>query len=248
MYKLLTFRGRCILLGVSMLAAFFCSRIGALLLLSAAQYGALASPSAEVKQPEAIVLLAADYDRVERTAWQYWKTGLPVMVTGGNKDENFITEAAWMVRTLHADFNVPVKWIEDKAQTTEESAMYTAELLKRNGIWRVWIVTDDRHMLRARLLFDRYCIDTVPAPVRYAHELESMEFTIPDLFPSMLGWRVTRSVLHEVGGIVWFYLVYVLPQPTAEREVPGCRSGLVSYGHLEKPLRVWQNVSASNLT
>jgi uncharacterized SAM-binding protein YcdF (DUF218 family) len=189
------------------LIAFLCSRMGALILLSIIRYGALPSSAGDAKQPEAIVLLAADYGRVERSAWQYRQTGLPVLVTGGNMDENLITEAAWMEQTLRVDFNVPVKWVEDRAQTTEESAMYSAELLKRNGIRQVMLVTDDRHMLRARLLFGAYGIDVFPTPVRYSGHLESMAFSVSDLFPSWLGWRLTRSVLHEVGGIAWFYLV-----------------------------------------
>jgi uncharacterized SAM-binding protein YcdF (DUF218 family) len=176
------------------------------MLLKALQYGALPNAAPADQHPQAIVLLAADYARVRRTAELYSQTGLPILVTGGRRNETSRTEADWMACALQENFSTPVKWWEEKAQTTEENAKFSAAILQQNGIHRILLVTDDRHMLRARLIFAGYGFDVTPAPVKFAANLENMEFTPTDLLPSRLGQRLTYSVLHEVAGIAWHYL------------------------------------------
>lgn len=85
-------------------------------------------------------------------------TRLPVLVTGSGR------EAAAMRRFLEEDLQVPVHWVEGSSSTTHENALFTARLLKREGINRIILVTSSSHMQRAVIEFERVGFEVNAAP------------------------------------------------------------------------------------
>ena len=49
-------------------------------------------------------------------------------------------------------FNVPTKWIEPKALTTKENALFTKQNIGKEGIHKIILVTNEWHMQRAKII------------------------------------------------------------------------------------------------
>lgn len=90
-------------------------------------------------------------------------TKLPVLVTGGAPAPGLAAEATLMRRTLEEDFNVPVRWVEDLALDTRDNARLSAEILGREGIRKVVLVTHAFHMRRAVGEFADAGLEAIPA-------------------------------------------------------------------------------------
>jgi uncharacterized SAM-binding protein YcdF (DUF218 family) len=127
-------------------------------------------------------------------------TGLPVLVTGGNPERALYAEATLMRDALEREFDVRVRWVEDKSDTTADNAHLSAPLLRAAGIKRILLVTDAWHMPRALPLFEREGLTVVPAPMGY---LGQRAFRWQMLVPSAEGLRQTSLALRE-----WLAIVY----------------------------------------
>lgn len=102
-------------------------------------------------------------ERVRYTAYLQKQTDLPLLITGSSY--NGASEAAVMARELAMFFHVPTKWLEEQAKTTKENAYFTRKMLEKEGIKKIVLVTNQWHMQRARLLFEREGFDILPASV-----------------------------------------------------------------------------------
>ncbi|MES2831316.1 MAG: YdcF family protein [Pseudomonadota bacterium] len=132
-------------------------------------------------------------------------TGLPILVTGGNRTKDALREskAASMARALRTDFRTPVAWIEGESETTAENAEFSRRILLANGITKVLLVTDAMHMPRAERVFDDGNLQVVAAP--------TMFFTLDELdlnafFPSAEGLRRAYYASYEWFGLLWYRL------------------------------------------
>lgn len=143
---------------------------------------------------------------LERLRWAarlHRETGLPVMVTGGLPLGNTTTEAAQMKDALSRDFGVKVKWLEDRSDNTLQSAGYAREILAREGIARIALVTHASHMRRARRAFVQSGFDVVEAPTGFSTSgpLNAMSF-----LPNAWGMVQSRIFFHEALGTGWYHV------------------------------------------
>lgn len=166
--------------------------------------------------PGAIVILSADVDRTgepggtdlgpltlerERAgAALARRTGLPVLVTGG-----LVTApppvAELMAASMDKDFGIPVRWVEAASPTTWENARFSAAILQRDGIGRVFLVTHAWHMRRSLLAFRRAGLDAVPAPVRSD---PWPRWSPLELVPRTSSWQRSYYAMHEWIGLLWY--------------------------------------------
>lgn len=136
-------------------------------------------------------------------------TGLPILVSGGVGAGAGDAGAQWqglaladaMAVALRDDFGVPVRWIEPRSRDTFENAVYSAAMLRKDGVRRVLLVTDAMHMPRARAAFEHAGLEVVAAPTLFfGAPLRS----IGALVPSAEGMRRSWYALYELIGIAWY--------------------------------------------
>jgi uncharacterized SAM-binding protein YcdF (DUF218 family) len=208
------------------LLAFLSTTGGARLLVAPLERMTVPLTAPERAGAQAIVVLAAgrmrhapeygnrdipDYTglaRLRYTAHLQRKTGLPILVSGGNVGggvaaDRASSEAEGMAAALREDFGVPVQWLEGRSNNTAENAAFSAAILRANGIHRILLVTDAMHMPRARDVFERAGLDVVSAPTMF---FSQQPLSVHTWFPSAEGMRRSWYASYELIGMVWYRL------------------------------------------
>lgn len=137
------------------------------------------------------------------------QTGLPVLLTGGSPDATSnedLSEAAVMAMVMKSELGTKATWLEEKSNTTQENAQLTAEILKKEGINKVYLVTHFWHMPRSQRIFEKEGIQTTPIAHAYQdkNQFEIDQLTPVDFFPSTSGVSRARQIWHELTGLVWY--------------------------------------------
>ena len=134
------------------------------------------------------------------------QTGLPVLVSGGAVSRAQIPLALLMADMLGRDYGVKAKWLESRSTNTAENAIFSSEMLKRQGINRVILVTHAWHMERARAAFLANGMSVIAAPTAF-YGLGRINLPF-DLLPNLTALRMSGYAIHENVGIVWYRLRY----------------------------------------
>ena len=131
---------------------------------------------------------------------------LPVLLTGGLHFGQPPSEAQIMANSLAQDFAVQARWLENDSRTTWENAQFTADILHREGIRRVVLVTHAWHMPRSRWSFEQFGFQVIGAPVGF--------LSVPNGRP-LKGWLPeskalwhNTALLNEALGAVLYRLSY----------------------------------------
>ncbi len=134
------------------------------------------------------------------------RSGLPILVTGGNVFAGpQAPEAREAARVLAEDYGIAPRWVEDRSRNTRENARRSRALLARAGIRRVLLVTHAWHMPRAARAFRRAGLDVVPAPTLFATS-GNQDLTLLAWLPAASGLEATYTAAHEYLGILWYAL------------------------------------------
>lgn len=209
--------------GTLVVAYVLCAPAGANLFVTPLENLAVPLATGSNTGAQAIVVLAAgrlsdapeyagshipDYialARLRYAARLQHETGLPVLVTGGNRsdDARQDSKGASMARALREDFRTPVTWIEDNSETTAENASRSRVILQANGIRRILLVTDAMHMARSEAVFRAVGLQVIAAPTMFFRldKLDPVTF-----FPSAEGLRRSWYALYELIGLYWYRL------------------------------------------
>ena len=179
----------------------------------------LPPPSAGSPPPAAIVVLGAEIRRTSDTqavtvgrlslerlataARLQRRTGLPVLISGGALQADLPSIASVMADSLQTDFLVPARWREERSRTTWENALFSTEILKKEGITSVYVVTHAWHMRRALLSFRDTGLTITPAPTPPDRRDGAI---IDDFLPRASTWTVSYFALHEWIGHAWYAL------------------------------------------
>lgn len=127
-------------------------------------------------------------------------TGLPLGFSGGqgrSADKRSETEAQTVQNWLQQLGMPALRWSESLSRDTVENANMTANLLRKDGITHIALVTHAWHMPRAVRAFERAGLVVLPAPMGFIEP----EFS-PGLewLPSSVGLRNSHYLLHELLG------------------------------------------------
>lgn len=169
---------------------------------------------------EAIVVLASDvrpprYDRpyflpdqetfarCEFAAWLYhhWRP-VPILASGGGGSAR--SPFAATMRQLLQRAGVPetMIWTEETSQSTHESAVYGAEVLRKHGIGTIALVVEAQSMRRAAACFRKQGLTVVPAPSAF----RTLGPLSEELLPSWKAILRNETALHETAGLAWYWL------------------------------------------
>jgi uncharacterized SAM-binding protein YcdF (DUF218 family) len=167
--------------------------------------------------PEAIVILGGDLsrtaeapfvlpgaltlDRLRAGAALRRRTGLPILVTGGIVQPDRPAVATVMANSLREDFQVPVSWVENASADTWENATFSADILKKQGIRSVYVVTQGWHMRRAILAFRHTGLIVTAAPTALDAPIDPV---VSDFVPRASAWGWSYYALHEWIGCAWY--------------------------------------------
>ena len=143
---------------------------------------------------------------LERLRWGarlHRETGLPVLVTGGLPFGNATSEAAQMKEALTRDFQIPVKWLEERSDNTLESAQLSREILARDKVTRIALITHASHMRRAHRLFEQAGFTVLDAPTAFSGTGPT---TALSFLPNAHGLMQSRVFCHEALGLGWYHV------------------------------------------
>jgi uncharacterized SAM-binding protein YcdF (DUF218 family) len=138
----------------------------------------------------------ASVGRVRYGAWLARQTGLPLGFTGGGVHGMGPewSEADAARRMALKDYGMTLRWVETESRDTYENASLTRELLARDGVRHVAIVTNAWHMPRSVRTFEAAGLQVTAAPMGYVVPRES---PIPEWLPTALGLQSSQYVLRE---------------------------------------------------
>ena len=135
---------------------------------------------------------AIQLERLRYAAFLQKETHLPLLITGASPTGAI--EAKIAAEELQNFFNVPTKWIEPKALTTKENALFTKKILEKEGIrYEVLLVHHDEwHMQRAKLLFQQQGFDVLAASVGEGITPDSYGLNMMHFIPQ--GGAITKNM------------------------------------------------------
>lgn len=217
--------GTCISVGLVALFLISLPAVGTSLLMLHQDYPPLPADQltadlAASGGPQAIVVLGADFDerppeygapqptdltfaRLRYAAYLHGKTGLPLLVSAGNEASESERGGVVMKRALEEELGASVALVEQASTTTAENAVFSAELLRREGIERIYLVTHAWHMPRAMAAFEREGLVVTAAPTDFA---TAPSLALFDWLPSPRGLQSSYYFFHEALGRIAYAL------------------------------------------
>jgi uncharacterized SAM-binding protein YcdF (DUF218 family) len=142
--------------------------------------------------------------RVAYAAYLAKMTGLPILLSGGTAgsvNDRSIADA--MNVTLSRNFGVTARWLEEESSSTMENARNSAQLLRKEGITKVYVVTHAWHMRRAMIAFQHAGLDAIPAPTAF---VSRSGLLWRDFLPSSQALHLTYFGIYEWVGVAWYRL------------------------------------------
>jgi uncharacterized SAM-binding protein YcdF (DUF218 family) len=142
-------------------------------------------------------------ERVRYGAWLARRLGKPVMVSGGRVADDMRTEGSVMRAVLETEYGIPVRWVEERSTNTWENARYSAEMLRKDGIERIYLVSHAWHLKRAVPQFQRAGLRVVAAGTGYP-DPGADGAVITDFIPSAKAMLESYLAFHEGIGLIWY--------------------------------------------
>lgn len=141
--------------------------------------------------------------RVRYAAKLHRLTGKPILVSGGSVSGKTTAEAQQMQALLTEEFNVPVRWIEDRSRNTFENAIESHRMLAPVGLTTIYLVTHAWHIPRAQLAFEHAGFVVIAAPTEFKR-IE--DIGVHDLLPRASALVNSYYFFHEGFGYLWYAL------------------------------------------
>lgn len=164
----------------------------------------------EMKPADAIVVLAGEQEERVRYGIKLlkddWSRKDRIIMAGGPLVWKYTWAAIMKEQAESLGISGTKILLEDKSRSTEEDALYTKELLKKNGFRSIILVTSPYHSRRAAIIFKSVLggeFKIISAPV------EESWFTVDDW------WKRRRDrsvVLSEFSKYVWLWIFGVQEQ------------------------------------
>ena len=150
----------------------------------------------------------ATLTRLRYSAFLYQKTQARILVSGNDPTHSSINQTDYMANALKEYFGVPTKWREDRGYNTALEGIFSAEILKKAGIKKIYLVTIAYHMPRSIRAFQNKELEVIPAPTAFM-STETPLKSVTALLPSTKALDVSVNALHEYLGLFWYQIYYL---------------------------------------
>ncbi len=158
----------------------------------------------ETGQPDGIQQLQSTaLDRLRHGIELSRKTGIPVLVTGGKGwgagavSEN---EAEISRRVAREVFQFEIKWTESESRDTQENASNSKQLLTKQGISKIALVTHSWHMPRSLKAFQKVGFEVIPATMGFVADKKVEPLSLLPSSGALNGTIVTFREVAALGG------------------------------------------------
>jgi uncharacterized SAM-binding protein YcdF (DUF218 family) len=151
-------------------------------------------------------LSARSLERVDYALAVHRETRLPILLSGGSRDEQRRPVAELAADWLQQRAGLSAAAVDAASQDTWENARNSRVLLEQLGMRRVILVTHAYHMPRAQLSARAAGLDVVPAPFAFIHTPVDRRapYKATDWLPQTGQLERAYLVLHEMAGLVWY--------------------------------------------
>lgn len=136
-------------------------------------------------------------ERIDEGARLARRTSLPILVTGYGD---------LMAAALETSFGIRPRWIDNRSHTTHENALYSTQILRRDGIERIYLVTHFWHLQRSLRAFRHAEMEAVAVPAGRAPRFPA--HPILRLVPDIGMLAASYLLLHERLGSLWYRMRY----------------------------------------
>ena len=145
--------------------------------------------------------------RLRAAAGLQRQTHLPLLVSGGAPDGAGESEAVLMARSLKEDFGIEARWIESDSINTYQNATLSAQLLRKENIQQIFLVTDAIHMPRAQWAFEQTGLRVAPVPSQF---VGSNDYQHSSFIPNAQSLKYSHYAIHEWLGLLVYRLRYAV--------------------------------------
>jgi uncharacterized SAM-binding protein YcdF (DUF218 family) len=135
------------------------------------------------------------------------KTNLPILVTGGAPLEDRVPEGELMADALKQDFQVAATWKETSSRNTAENAIFSYDILAKENIQNIFLVTHAWHMSRAVRIFEEQGFQVTPAPTAF-EGFGPSPLVFFDFLPNAKALLKSYYAIHEIIGRAWYAIRY----------------------------------------
>ena len=148
------------------------------------------------------------FERLRYGAHLQTKTKLPILVTGGFIDPKDTPEGILMSESLERDFKIKAEWEENRSRNTAENAIFSWEILEKENINTIFLVSKAWHLPRAVEIFERQGFTVIPAPTGFDGFKSSDGMDFSDFMPSGNAVKTNYYAFHELVGMIWYFIRY----------------------------------------
>jgi uncharacterized SAM-binding protein YcdF (DUF218 family) len=153
----------------------------------------------ETGQPNGIQQLKPTaLDRLRHGIELSRKTGIPIMVTGGKgwgAEAGSEDEAEISRRVAREVFQYQIQWTESESRDTQENASNSKQLLTKQGISKIALVTHSWHMPRSLKAFQKVGFEVTPAPMGF---VANKKVDLLSLLPNVGALNSTTATFKEL--------------------------------------------------
>lgn len=153
----------------------------------------------ETGQPDGIQQLPSTaLDRLRHGIELSRKTGIPLLVTGGKgwgAQADAENEAEISRRVALEVFQYQIQWTESESRDTQENAANSKQMLLKQGISKIALVTHSWHMPRSLKAFQKVGFEVTPAPMGF---VTHKKVDLISLLPNGLALVGTSSTFREL--------------------------------------------------
>lgn len=143
--------------------------------------------------------------RLRYAAKLHKETGIPILISGGAQSFGAIPDAQLMEQALIEGFHIHAKWLDKRSANTWQNAVYSTNILKKDQIKTILLVTSAIHMKRAVLAFSQSDLHIIPAPT-YFIQKPNLGHSIYTFLPNRFAFFTSTQCLYEYLGILWYHL------------------------------------------